>query len=95
MEFRTDENGTPWPVIWEYAIRYRCPRCKAEPMQPCNAPRCNLTADRLGRKRESTARLHVPRIDQGYSRLHRDRGKAPLTRIPGVRYDSLPREEQP
>ncbi|MCK9895229.1 hypothetical protein [Frankia sp. AgB32] len=78
----------PWPPLHAYAVAHRCPTCKADPGQPCDAPR--KTA---GATREPTPEslLHAARQDAGIRHYNRDVAAAPWEedREPGQRYDSL------
>ena len=72
-------NVTPWPSTEEYSLAHRCPRCRAEPGEPCDAPN------------KPAYPWHVARVDAGIRHYYRDVARAPWSedRIPGVRYDSL------
>ncbi len=91
---------TPWPPMHAYALAHRCPACKAEPGQPCDAPRKQAgaawlaqmhTAAGLDPLPESERLLHAPRVDAGNRHYRRDVARAPWEeeREPGRRYDSL------
>lgn len=69
-----------WPSIDAYALARRCPRCGAEPGEPCTY-----------RGSTSTVYTHAPRIDGGIRQYTRDVGRAPWPeeRERGRRYDSL------
>lgn len=92
-----------FPPIHVYALAHICPTCRALPGQPCDAPRKKAAADRVPRSRarlgvppveaDPLSLMHVTRSDAGYRHYQRDFGNAPWTedRVPGRRYDTLPR----
>jgi len=69
---------TPWPSIEQYALAHRCPRCKANPGEPCII-------------RPGRGTIHQPRQDAGIRHYDRDVVRAPEQedRVPGQRYDTL------
>lgn len=70
-----------WPPPMEaYTLARRCPRCHADPGEPCNY-----------RGSRSTMYSHAPRITAGIRHYNRDVGRAPWPedRESGRRYDSL------
>ena len=71
-----------FPGLSVYALAHRCTTCGAAPGVPCTAPN----------KWPGVA--HAARQDAGYRHYRRDVGKAPWPedRVPGQRYDTLPRE---
>jgi hypothetical protein len=73
----------PWPPAHAYALAHRCPTCRAEPGQPCDAPRKQAGGPERA--------LHSPRQDAGIRHYNRDVAAAPDAgeREPGRRYDSL------
>jgi hypothetical protein len=91
---------TPWPPMHAYALAHRCPTCKAEPGQPCDAPHKQAgiaqltelrTAAGLETVTDPSLVLHAPRIGAGNRHYRRDVARAPWEeeREPGRRYDTL------
>ncbi len=92
---------TPWPPLHAYAMAHRRPACKAEPGEPCDAPRKNAGFARIDRllaeaglepiERDPSHRMHTPRQDAGIRHYNRDVARAPWSeeRVPGRRYDTL------
>ncbi len=91
----------PWPPLHVYALAHRCPACKAEPGQPCDAPRKQASAALLEQLHAAASveptesnpelLLHAPRMDAGIRHHHRDVARAPSEeeRESGRRYDTL------
>jgi hypothetical protein len=68
----------PERTLYQRALDHRCPTCKAEPGEPCNAPRKIAEAEwwearvRV-RLVDQAARLHVTRQDRAVRKRDRDR----------------------
>ena len=92
-----------FPPPHVYALAHRCPTCGAQPGDPCDAPRKETAVDERADARAQAGRhqaawdpaqlIHARRQDAG--RRHRGRDEAnapePKDRVPGQRYDTLPR----
>lgn len=103
MDFQMNDNCTPWPTIFEYAMAHRCPTCKATPGELCNAPSNQAKYARVftpeyeavfehSRWEHAHWQLHKTRTRQGCNQHNRDISAAPWEeeRTRGIRYDSLP-----
>ncbi|MEV1054633.1 hypothetical protein [Streptomyces sp. NPDC049887] len=96
---------TAFPSLYKYAMAHECPSCKAPAGTVCNAPN---KAKRAARVQGLRAELGLDRVDEpdpitllhkirqaaGATHRRQDIGAAPWAgdRIPGERYDTLPRE---
>jgi hypothetical protein len=92
-----------FPRFDEYAWHLPCPECRAEPRQPCNAPRKQAQHDRINALLARGGRgpvappkygfMHLQRSKAGVRHRARDIGAAPWPeeRIPGARYDTVDR----
>jgi hypothetical protein len=90
-----------FPPFHAYALAHRCPTCRAEPGQPCNAPRKEADYDTRADIRARSGRpqvewhpsqlIHARRQDAGRRHRERDEENAPPReeRVPGRRYDTL------
>ncbi|MBB6038030.1 hypothetical protein [Phytomonospora endophytica] len=89
---RAEVARTPWPSLYDYAMANRCPDCEAEPGIRCTVERAPQLADAAW----STV-THPARQDAGSRHHLRDVAAAPAEedRVPGRRYDSLPRVTSP
>lgn len=90
----------PFPPLHEYAMAKRCPVCRAEPGQDCQAPHKAAQRARAARlaamfgvpyEEPPLSRLHKARQQAGARHYRRDVGNAPWPedREPGRRYDTL------
>ena len=79
-----------FPNLVEYTLDHRCPVCRAEPGEPCDAPNKISVAARH-HDPDPIHLLHAARQDRGIAHYRRDIGRAPWPedRVPGVGYGTL------
>ena len=90
-----------FPPPHVYAIAHRCSTCRAEPGEPCDAPRKEADYDARSDMRARRGQpqmewhpsqlIHATRQDAGRRHHERDLVNAPWPedRVPGQRYDTL------